>query len=88
MYVHMQGARVASAMAAANPDRALACILFSYPLHTPGNQVAQYGVVVICYHLCKKMLRSGNLMLRYLAGQVERFSFGRPRSPNLVCAWQ
>ncbi|KAL3130913.1 hypothetical protein ABBQ38_000240 [Trebouxia sp. C0009 RCD-2024] len=34
----MQGARVASAMAAANPDRALACIFFSYPLHTPGDQ--------------------------------------------------
>ncbi|KAL3139103.1 hypothetical protein ABBQ32_005896 [Trebouxia sp. C0010 RCD-2024] len=35
---HSMGARVASAMAAASPDRALACILFSYPLHTPGNQ--------------------------------------------------
>ena len=34
-----QGARVASDMAAANPDRTLGCIFFSYPLHTPGNQV-------------------------------------------------
>lgn len=36
---NLQGARVASAMAAANPDKALACIFFSYPLHTPNNQV-------------------------------------------------
>lgn len=47
----MQGARVASAMAAANPDRALACIFFSYPLHTPGDQVPQHSGVIIC-HAC------------------------------------
>lgn len=51
---NMQGARVASAMAAANPDRALACIFFSYPLHTPGSQVPErYDNTISCC-LCKK----------------------------------
>ena len=49
----MQGARVASAMVAANPERALACIFFSYPLHTPGNQVWEQYDGTMCCCLCK-----------------------------------
>ncbi|KAL0047523.1 hypothetical protein WJX82_005656 [Trebouxia sp. C0006] len=33
-----QGARVASDMAAANPEVTLGCIFFSYPLHTSNDQ--------------------------------------------------
>ncbi len=37
--VDLQGARVASDMAAANPEATLGCIFFSYPLHTSDDQV-------------------------------------------------
>ena len=52
----MQGARVASAMAAANPDKALACIFFSYPLHTPRNQVFNTTLLSAAVACARKLL--------------------------------
>ncbi|CAD7697261.1 unnamed protein product [Ostreobium quekettii] len=34
---HSMGGRVACSVASERPDRVLACILFSYPLHPPGK---------------------------------------------------